>query len=176
VVCYLSGTHDHKLHLGGSNLISLLGFTDSDWANCLDMRQSVGGHAYTLGSGVISWQARKQKTIAASSCKAEYVAAFEACKEAIWLRTLLNAIGHQPLKNPTTILCDNNAAINLSEDPLLHDCVKHIDIKHHFLCEHVQSQEITLSYINTYNNIANIFTKVLDTRKFTRFRGFLGIK
>ena len=174
VVRYLSGTRNHKLHLGGNNPISLLGFTDSDWANCLDTRRSVGGHAYTLGSGAISWQARKQKTVAASSCEAEYVAAFEACKEAIWLRTLLDAIGHRP-ETPTTILCDNNAAINLSEDPLLHDRVKHIDIKHHFLRERVQSNEITLSYINTYDNIADIFTKALDTRKFTRFREFLGI-
>ena len=122
-----------------------------------------------------SWQARKQKTVAASSCEAEYVAAFEACKEAIWLRTLLGAIGYQPQK-PTNILCDNNAAINLSEDPLLHDRVKHIDIKHHFLQEHVQSQEIFLSYINTHDNIADIFTKALETKKFTRFREFLGIK
>ena len=127
-------------------------------------------------AGVISWQARKQKTIVASACEAEYVAAFEACKEAIWLRTLLNAIGHQPLKNLTTILCDNNAAINLSEDPLLHDRMKHIDIKHHFLREQVQSQEITLSYINTYDNITDILTKALNTRKFTQFQGFLGIK
>lgn len=167
VVRYLSGTRNHKLHLGGNNPISLLGFADSDWANCLDTRRSVGGRAYTLGSGVISWQARKQKTIAASSCEAEYVAAFEACKEAIWLRTLLNAIGHRPLKDPTMILCDNNAAINLSEDPLLRDRVKHISVKHHFLRERVQSQEITLSYINTYDNIADIFTKALDSRKFT---------
>ena len=175
VVCYLSGTRNFKLHLGGENSISLLGFTDSDWANCLDTRRSVGGHAYTLGSGVVSWQAQKQKTVAASSCEAEYVAAFEASKEVIWLRTLLNAIGHKPEK-PTTILCDNNAAINLSEDPLLHDRVKHIDIKHHFLRERVQSQDITLSYINTHDNIADIFTKALDTKKFTRFRNFLGLK
>ena len=166
VVRYLSGTRNHKLRLGGNNPISLLGFTDSDWANCLDTRQSIGGHAYTLGSGATSWKARRQKTIAASSCEAEYVAAFEACKEAIWLCTLLDAIGHQP-KTPTTILCNNNATINLSEDPLLHNRVKHIDIKHHFLREHVQSNKITLSYINTYDNIADIFTKVLDTRKFT---------
>ena len=57
VVRYLSGMHDFKLHLGGDNPISLLGFTDSDWANCLDTRRSIGGRAYTLGSGVISWQA-----------------------------------------------------------------------------------------------------------------------
>ena len=172
VVPYLSGTREYKLHLGGNNPISLLGFTDSDWANCLDTRRSVGGHAYTLGSGIISWQARKQKTVAASSCEAEYTAAFEASKEGIWLRTLLNGIGHTP-SNPTTILCDNNAAINLSEDPSLHDRIKHINIKHHFLREHVQSNELTLSYINTNDNIADIFMKALDAKKFNRFRGFL---
>ena len=114
----------------------------------------------------VSWQARKQKTVAASSCEAEYVAAFKACKEAIWLCSLLDTIGHQP-KTPTTILCDNNATINLSEDPLLHDRVKHINIKHHFFRKRVQSNEITLSYINTYDDIADIFTKALDTKKFT---------
>ena len=128
-----------------------------------------------LGSGVISWQAHKHKMVAAFSCEAEYVAAFEACKEVIWLRTLLGAIGYQSQK-PTNLLCNNNAAINLSEDPLLHNRVKHIDIKHHFLQERVQSQEIILSYINTHDNIANIFTKALNTRKFTHFHEFLGIK
>jgi len=128
-----------------------------------------------LGSGVISWQAHKQKTIAPSSCEAEYVAAFEASKEAIWLQVLLSTISHQP-KKPTTILCYNNTATNLSEDPLLHDHVKHINIKHHFLREHVQTQEITLSYINTHDNSADIFTKALNTKKFTCFRNFLGIK
>ena len=112
VVRYLSGTRELKLCLSRINQISLLGFTDSDWANCLDTRRSVGGHAYTLGSGVVSWQARKQKTVAASSCEAEYTAAFEASKEGIWLRTLLNSIDHAPTA-PTTICCNNNAAINL---------------------------------------------------------------
>ena len=175
VVCYLSGTHDYKLCLGGNSPISILGFTNLDWANCLDTRQSVGGHAYMLRSGVISWQARKQKTVAASSCEAEYVTAFKASKEVIWLRRLLSNIGYQPEK-PTLILCDNNAAINLSEDPLLHDCIKHINIKHHFLREHIQTQEIILSYINTHDNFADIFTKALNTKKFTCFRNFLGVK
>ena len=139
-------------------------FETKHWRTCLHTR-----------SGIISWQAHKQKTVAASSCEAEYVAAFDACKEAIWLCTLLSVISHQP-QRPTNLLCDNNATINLSEDPLLHDHVKHIDIKHHFLRECVQSQEITLSYINTHDNIADIFTKALDTRKFTHFHKFLGIK
>lgn len=166
---------DYKLCLGGNSPISILRFTDSDWANCLDTRWSIGGHAYTLGSSIISWQACKQKTVTASSCEAEYITAFKASKEAIWLQTLLGNIGYQPEK-PTMIFCNNNAAINLSEDPLLHNNIKYIDIKHHFLCEHVQTKEITLSYINTHNNIANIFTRALDTKKIMCFWNFLGIK
>ena len=138
------------------------------------MRRSVGGHVYTLGSGVVSWQARKQKTVATSSCEAEYTVAFKASKEGIWLHMLLNSINY-PTTGPTTICCDNNATINLSEDPALHNHVKDIDIKHHFLHEHVQSDKISLSYINTNNNIANIFTKALDTKKFNHFHGFLGL-
>jgi hypothetical protein len=175
VLRYLKGTRDLKLVLGGSNPIDLLGFTDSDWANCLDTRRSIGGYAFTLGSGIISWNCRKQKTVASSSCEAEYTAAYESCKEAIWLRSLLSSIGFSP-SGPTTILCDNNAAINLSEDPSLHQRVKHIDIKYHFLRERVHSKEIKLSYINTNDNIADVFTKALDRIKFTKLRGFLGIR
>ena len=98
----------------------------------------------------------------ASSCKAKYVAAFEASKEAMWLHTPLNTIGYKPDK-PIMIPCSNNT-INLSENPLLHDQVKHIDIKHHFLQKCIQSQDIVLSYINTRNSIANIFMKALNTK------------
>jgi len=174
IVRYLKGTRELKLVLGGTNPIGLVGFTDSDWANCLDTRRSVGGYAFTLGSGVISWTTRKQKTVASSSCEAEYTAAFECGKEAVWLRTLLSSIDFAPAAS-TPILCDNNAAINLSEDPSLHQRVKHIDIKFHFLRERVHSGDLKLSYVNTHDNIADIFTKALDTTKFEKLRLFLGL-
>ena len=50
---YLKGTRTLGLSLGGKVPVALLGFTNSDWANCLDTRRSVGGYAWTLGSGVI---------------------------------------------------------------------------------------------------------------------------
>jgi hypothetical protein len=158
VVRYLKGTKHFSLHLGGNNNVNILGYTDSDWANCLDTRRSVGGYTFNLGSGAISWAAKKQKTVAASSCEAEYIAAYEASKEAIWLRALLTGIDLPP-SNPTTIMCDNDASINLSEDPMLHTRVKHIDINYHFLRERVQSKEISLSYVKTKENTADIFYK-----------------
>lgn len=74
------------------------------------------------------------------------------------------------------MLCDNTASISLSEDPLLHSRVKHINIKFHFLCERIQSQELAVSYVNTKDNIADIFTKALDVKQFVCLRGFLGLQ
>ncbi|KAJ3494947.1 hypothetical protein NLJ89_g10707 [Agrocybe chaxingu] len=85
VVKYLKGTRSLALQLGGKGPIQLLGFTDSDWANCLDTRKSVGGYGFTLGSGLVSWMSKKQSTIATSTCQAEYMAAFDASKEALFL-------------------------------------------------------------------------------------------
>ena len=145
-----------------------------DWANCLDTRRSVGGYSFTLGSGIISWTTREQKTVASSSCEAEYTATFKCSKEAIWLQTLLSGIGFMP-PDSTLILCNNNATINLSEDPSLHQRVKHVDIKYHFLHERVHSGDLKLSYINTHNNVANIFTKAPNTVKFEKLHEFLGL-
>ncbi|KNZ75226.1 Copia protein, partial [Termitomyces sp. J132] len=175
VLQYLKGTWDLRLCLGGDMQIGLIGFTDSDWANCLDMWQSVGGYAWSLGSGLVSWATRKQKTVVASSCEVEYMAAFEAAQEGIWLRMMMEALGYSEA-NATTMLCNNDLAINLSEEPLLHAQVKHINIKYHFLHERVTSREITLQYINMRDTVADIFTKALPAPKFTRLRGIMGFR
>lgn len=113
------------------------------------------------------WSTKKQKMVVVSSYKMEYMAGFKAVQECIWLQMLMEALGHSA-SSATTLLCNNNLVINLLEDPLLHAQVKHIDIKYHFLHEQVASKEISLQYINTKDNIADIFTKALPASKFTR--------
>jgi hypothetical protein len=119
MVCYLKGTQDLQLHLGGKTL-GLVGYSDSDYGNCLDMRRSVGGYAFSLGSSIVSWNAKKQKTVAAFTCEAEYIAAFNAAKENTWMHSLFAEINFS-IDMPTTIHCGNNAAICLLEGPLLHE-------------------------------------------------------
>ncbi|KNZ74984.1 Copia protein [Termitomyces sp. J132] len=72
-------------------------------------------------------------------------------------------------------MCDNNAAVNLSEDPLLHSHVKHVDIKYHFLREQVASNELIVKYINTKDNVADLFTKPLPLPRFSRLQSILGL-
>lgn len=113
---YLKGTRTMQLRLGGPD-IDLVGFTDASYACCPDTRKSVGAYCFTLGtSGVISWSARKQKTVAQSTTDSEYIACAEAAREAIWIRTLLTSIRIPPRK-PTVLLCDNEAAQAQSPDP-----------------------------------------------------------
>ena len=89
IIRYLKGTRELHLWLGGEN-IDLRGFTDSSWGDCLDGRKSSMGYCYTLGGGLVSWSAKKQKVVATSSTEAEYITASEACKEGLWLRTMLS--------------------------------------------------------------------------------------
>jgi hypothetical protein len=86
--------------------VRLMGYSDADWdGSVVDMKITLGC-CFSLGSGVISWFSRKQKSISLSSTEAEYMAASMASCEAIWLRKLLMGLFDRELE-PTVIHCDN---------------------------------------------------------------------
>lgn len=174
VIRYLKGTRTLKLRLGGSVAANLTAFCDASHACCPDSGRSVSAYCFSLGSGVISWASRKQKTVAQSTCDAEYIAAAEACREAMWLRMLMTEIGLTQ-SYPTPILTDNEAALALSKDPRFHARAKHINTKYHYIRECSENGDIHVSYVPTKDNIADIFTKALPSATFRRLRDFLGL-
>jgi hypothetical protein len=173
VVRYLKGTRTMGLVLGGETQMRLLGHSDSDYANCLDTRRSVGAYCYSFGSGVVSWSSRKQRTVADSSCYAEYIALHEATHEAMFLRQLLAGLD-LPEAGATTIYCDNDAATALTEDQVWHTRVKHIEIKYYYIRERVANGEVTIQWVSTKENTADILTKPLGRVDFQRLRHQLG--
>jgi hypothetical protein len=86
VVRYLKGTRTMGLTLGGSNALCLVGYSDSDYANCPDTSRSISGYCFNLGSGVISWMSKKQRVVADSSCYAEYIALHDSLHEVSFCR------------------------------------------------------------------------------------------
>ena len=112
--------------------MSLKGFCDADWAGDANERRSTTGYVFFIGEVAVSWNCKKQPTIALSTTEAEYMAASHCTKEAIWIRKLMADVGlHQG--RAMTIMCDNQGCIGLAKNPTHHSRTKHIDVQHHFI-------------------------------------------
>ncbi|KAG5895189.1 hypothetical protein JTB14_037787 [Gonioctena quinquepunctata] len=112
--------------------VKVQGFVVADWENCPEDRKSYTGNIFILNVCPISWESRKQKTVALSSTVAEYMGTTEAAKEAIYLSRFLTELGPYHLSD-IAIFNHNMSAEKLSEYPVFHARSKHIDIKSHFI-------------------------------------------
>jgi hypothetical protein len=175
VVRYLKGTRTMGLTLGGTNPLHLVGYSDSDYANCPETSRSISGYCFNIGSGTISWMSRKQRVVADSSCYAEYIALHDASHELAFLRELLGGLGFGP-PAATPLLCDNDAARRLAEDHVGHPNVKHIRVKFHHIRELVEDGTISLTRVRSSDNTADILTKPLARGDFQRLRDYLGVR
>jgi hypothetical protein len=174
VMRYLKGTLDCGFSYDGDHDFKLSGYIDSDWDGSVSDRKSTSGCCFSLGSAMISWKSRKQSNIALGTTKAEYIAAYSASCEAIWLCKLLTGLFDLDMEE-ITILCDNQSCIKMIEDPVFHDRSKHIDIRYHYIRDMVQRGAINLQYVSTDEQVADVLTKPLSHVKFEHFRDKLGI-
>ena len=108
-----------------------------------------------------------------SSTEAEHVAAASCCAQLLWMRQTLKDYGVTCDKVP--LLCDKENAIKISYNPVQHRKTKHIEIRHHFIRDHIKRREIEIIYINTQEKLADIFTKPLDEVRFHELRHELNI-
>ena len=159
--------HHHQrigLRYSASDL-DLSGLSDSDWA----VKHSTTGYVFMYAQAAISWGSKKQSSIALSSCEAEIMALSEASKEAVYLDGFLAELGLPP-KAIVQLATDNSAARDLSYNPEHHEKVKHIERRHFYIRELVESQTLVVPYVKTTDNLADFFTKPLDAKNFFRVR------
>lgn len=94
----------------------------------------------------MSWRSKKQGVVARSSARAEFkVMAFGLC-ELLWLKIILEDLKVQ-VQRPIELLCDNQSAFSIAQNPVQHDRTKHVEINHHFIKEKLDSRLIQLSYV-----------------------------
>jgi len=148
--------------------LELKGFCDSDWAGDKSDSKSTAGYLFKVSGAAICRKSRKQNLIALSSTKAEYIALTEAAKDASWLRELYQEICLRMNLNKTTlqgsisIYADNQAAIHVAKVSCFHERTKHIRTQYHYVRSAIESNIITLDYIPTTANPADILTKALS--------------
>lgn len=174
ILKYLKTTQDISIVFDGSNKGELIAYADANWAGDLDTRRSTTGYIFFLNGSAVSWNSKRQPTVATSSTEAEYMSLYSATQEATWFRSLLKDMKYS-VDSATTIYQDNQACIALAKNPVYHARTKHIDIKFHFLRDKVAHGVIALEYKPTEEMVADGFTKALSRDKHTKFVAGLGM-
>ena len=154
VIRYLRGTKDYMLTFKRSDNLEVIGYTNSDFAGCVDSRKSTFGYVYLLAGAAISWKSAKQTIIAASTIEAEFVACFEATVHGLWLRNFISGLAIvDTIEKPLKIYCDNSAAVFFSKNDKYSNGAKHMELKYFAVKEEVQKQRVFILILSSWLQI-----------------------
>jgi hypothetical protein len=176
VLQYVAAALDYGLLYtrGRSENFKILGYSDSDMVGDIDDCRSTSGVLFFLGDGAATWTSQKQRVVARSSCKAEYITGTTVACQAVWLAWLLEEIMGTQTVTPQ-VMMDNMQAIALSKNPVLHGRSKHIKTKYHFTRECVDRDEVELESVGTADQLADIPTKPLARVCFQKLCGRISV-
>ncbi|KAH9669686.1 hypothetical protein KPL70_021889 [Citrus sinensis] len=172
ILRYIRGTSDVALCYEGSEF-TVRGYVDLDFAGDLDKRKSTTGYVFTLARRAVSWVSKLQTLVALSITEAEYMAATQACKEAVWIQRLLKELGHKQEK--ISVFCDSQSALYIARNPAFHSRTKHIGVQYHFVRKVVEDGSVDLQKIHTKENLADVLTKPINTDMFIWSRSSYGL-
>jgi len=114
-----------------------------------------------VGGGAVGWSSKRQTFVTLSSTEAEYVAAVEAGKEIMWMRSILEEFGYSQ-SLASSLMIDNQSGIDVAKNPEHHGRMKHLDLRFYWLREKVEEGIIAPLYVPSSENVADLFTKAVQ--------------
>nr|KYP62632.1 Copia protein [Cajanus cajan] len=174
ILRYLKRIANLGINFYKSQNFSLLGYCDVDYAGDNWERKNTSGRCHFLDRCLVSWTRKRQSTISLSTCEAEYVAPGQCLTQLLWIKNQLK--DYDIYESSIPVLCDNTTIISISKNPILHSRTKHIEIKHHFIRDHLQKGTFDLVYVKIEEQLANIFTKPLQEDRYIWLRDRLGME
>ncbi|KAL0286031.1 UNVERIFIED_CONTAM: Retrovirus-related Pol polyprotein from transposon TNT 1-94 [Sesamum radiatum] len=155
ILKYLRRSKDLFLIYGGGELI-LEGYSDASFQSDDDDAKSQSGFVFKLNGGVVAWKSSNQDTTADSTTEAEYIAASEAAKEAVWMKNYIQELGVvSSIAEPVVIFCDNTGAIAQVKEPRSHHRSKHILRRYHLLRKMVGRGDCRMDRVSSIENTAD---------------------
>ncbi|GKB09402.1 retrovirus-related pol polyprotein from transposon TNT 1-94 [Tanacetum coccineum] len=148
--------------------VEIIVYAKSDYAGDYVDRKSTSGVCTFMECCLTSWFSKKQTALAISTTKSEYISVKKACQQALWMKHAL--VDYDIILEDIAVLCDSKGAIDLSKNPVLHSRTKHIEIRHHFLRDNVQKENISIKKVSSEDNIVDILTKPLKHEPFNLLR------
>ncbi|GKB78874.1 putative ribonuclease H-like domain-containing protein [Tanacetum coccineum] len=161
---YLKGQPTLGLWYPKDSPLDLIAYYDSNYGGANIDRKSTTGGCQLLGCRLVSWQCKKQTSIATSTTKAECIAASNCCGQVLWLQNQLLDYGYNFMK--TKIHIDNESTISVIKNPVAHLKTKHIEIRFHFIIDSYEKNLIEMIKIHTHNNVADLLTKAFDVTRY----------
>ena len=145
-----------------TNTLGVAGFSDSDYADCVDDKKSTFGYIFMMAEGAVVWKSVKQALTASSTIEAEFVACYEATCYVIWLQNFISALEVvYSISRPLKLFCDNSAAVSFSRNIRSTSRSKHIDVKLFFIKEKVANSFISVERTPTTSMLTDPLTKGL---------------
>nr|GFB33950.1 hypothetical protein [Tanacetum cinerariifolium] len=118
----------------------------------------------------------KQIIFATSSAEAEYITAYDASKEAVWVRKFIYGLGVVPIiEEPINMYCDNTGSITIGNESGITKGARHFYAKVHCLREVIEYGDVKLEKVYTYDNLADPFTKALTFPKHSKHSKNIGM-
>ena len=164
---YLQGTKDYMLMYRQTDILDVIGYSDADFAGCVDSRKSTSGYIFIMADGAISWRSVKQTLTATSTMEAEFVSCFEATSHGVWLKSFISGLRiMDSISRPLRILSDKSAVVFMAKNNKSGSRSKHIDIKYLAIRERVKEEKVVIEHISTELMIADPLTKGMPPQKF----------
>jgi hypothetical protein len=149
ILRYVKKTSDFGLFYQSTIVLTVQGFTDADWASCPETCRSISGYCFTMAGSTLTWQSKRQLTVAKSSTESEYVSLSTGTSKAVWLGRLLAELGladpqsstlplgftsrqiQHDLQLALPVFCNNQFATKIAKNPMFHARTKHIEVVVH---------------------------------------------
>ncbi len=178
VLAYLKGTIEYRITYNQGDAdddgLTPIGYVDSSHGDDRTSGKSTMGYMFMMAGGPVSWSSRSQKQVTLSTSETEYVATVHGGHQSLWMGSFLDEI-ELSKDQPYPLNCDNNSAINLTQNTKGYGKSKHFAMDYHWIHDSVQLGELNVQYIALEDNLADLFTKNIPKPRATELLRKMGM-